>query len=171
MMVKRTGALMAALLMAALALVGVATTPAQAATSCGAWHIISYGQTGKAITVGADSYLYPVGGADYWNQQVQFCHDPLWTADHYAIHSNRGGGYWTTKFTVSPFNEPPVCSCSSQIYNTHELFAIDNFDGNFWTIRSVATGRYLTGTSPITLDHSGFKNGTNLFLISPRNLS
>jgi len=39
--------------------------------------------------------------------------------------------------------------------------------GNFWTIRSVATDRYLTGTSPVTLDHSGFKNGTNLFLISP----
>jgi hypothetical protein len=171
MMVRRIGALMAALLMAALVLVGVAASPAQAATGCGAWHVISYGQSGRAVTVGADSYLYPVGGSDFWNQQVQFCRDPLWSAGHYAIHSNRGGRYWTTKFTVAPFYEPPVCSCSSQIYNTHELFAITDFDGRFWTIKSVATGRYLTGTSPITLDHSGVLNGTNLFLISPRNLA
>jgi hypothetical protein len=158
-------------LVAMLAMMGVHQTAAHAATSCGPWHTIAFGQTGLNLKVESNGYIYASGGPDYWNQQLQFCRDPGWGSAHYAIHSNRGGLFWSSFFGSS--NGWAVCSCSAGIYEGfHELFEIKDFDGNFFTIRSVGTGRYLTVSSGMLLlqNSSVPLNGTNLFLISPRDL-
>jgi hypothetical protein len=157
-------------LAASLALVGIEATPAHAVTTCGPWHYIAFGQTGLNLKPEDDNYLYATGRAnqDFWNQQVQFCRDPDWGANHYAIRSNRGGKYWSS--FMADLDRGRICSCSTRVFDPQELFEITDFDGNFFLIKSVGKNRFLNGsTMPVTLGGAR-ENGTNLYLISPRDL-
>ena len=177
----RTALLRVMLALAAVVagLVGTAGTAKAAGIQCShSWHYIIFGQTGrtvKPVTDETGTFLQAVGNRnqDPWNQQVLFCRDPLWGANQYAIFTNLGSAYWNNEW----YSRIPLYTVGS-ISSPNQLFQIDDFDGNFFTLLSVTDNWQAPGYVyadqnkgyKLFANNGYSKTGINLFQISPRAL-
>ena len=148
---KRWTALLGLVMLSVGATLIIAPQPAAAATSCSSkWHTIKASAVDRKVTFHHGYFAYSDGrqGVEVWNQQILFCRDPRWIANHYGIYTNYSGGYCGANYDVDG-NSTDFIHCGwAAIYDTQQLFEIKRYDSKFWSIKLLGTGGCWTASSP-----------------------